>query len=86
VAPIDYVGGLKAPLLGLFGNEDSNPSPDQVNRTEAALKKHGKAYEFHRYENAGHGFFAVSRPSYRVEAANDGWEKVFAFLGRTLSA
>jgi carboxymethylenebutenolidase len=86
VAPIDYVAGLKAPLLGLFGNEDPNPSPDQVNRTEAALKKHGKAYEFHRYDNAGHGFFAVNRPSYRVEAANDGWEKVFAFLGRTLSA
>ena len=86
VAPIDYTPSLRAPLLGLFGNEDQNPSPDQVNRTEAALKQHGKTYEFHRYDNAGHGFFAVSRPSYRVEAANDGWDKVFAFLARTLAA
>jgi carboxymethylenebutenolidase len=85
VAPIDYAAGLRAPVLGLFGNEDANPSPDQVNRTEATLKKLGKAYEFHRYDKAGHGFFAVNRPSYRVEPANDGWEKVFAFLGRTLS-
>jgi carboxymethylenebutenolidase len=85
VAPIDYTEWLKAPVLGLFGNEDQNPSPDQVNRTETVLKKLGKSYEFHRYDKAGHGFFAVTRPSYRVEAANDGWQKVFTFLGRTLS-
>ncbi|CAN5370030.1 dienelactone hydrolase family protein [soil metagenome] len=86
VAPIDYTEFIRAPLLGLFGNEDRNPSPDQVNRTEAVLKQLGKSYEFHRYDNAGHGFFAVTRPNYRVEAANDGWHKVFAFLARTLSA
>jgi carboxymethylenebutenolidase len=85
VAPIDYTASLKAPLLGLFGNEDHNPSRDQVDRTEAVLKEHGKTYEFHRYDNAGHGFFATARPMYRVEAANDGWDKVFAFLDRTLA-
>jgi carboxymethylenebutenolidase len=86
VAPINYAASLKAPLLGLFGNEDANPTPDQVNRTEAALKKHGKQYEFHRYDNAGHGFFAVNRPGYRVEAATDGWQKVLAFFARHLAA
>lgn len=39
VAPIDVTGAIRCPLLGLFGNEDSNPSPDHVNRTEAALKR-----------------------------------------------
>ena len=38
------------------------------------------------YDNAGHGFFAVDRPGYRVHAAVDGWEKVFDFFGRHLTA
>jgi acetyl esterase/lipase len=52
----------------------------------AELDKHGKAHEFHTYDGAGHAFFAVDRPAYRVEAAMDGWQKIFDFFGRTLSA
>ena len=48
------------------------------------LKKHGKQYEFHRYDGAGHGFFYYDRPAYRQEQAMDGWKKVFAFCERTL--
>lgn len=73
VAPIDLTEQLAAPLLGIFGNDDRNPTPDQVNRTEAALKRLGKRYEFHRYGAAGHGFFAVDRPGYRPEQATDAW-------------
>ena len=46
VAPIDLTAKLRCPLLGLFGNDDENPNRDQVNRTEAVLKKLGKTYEF----------------------------------------
>ncbi len=84
VAPIDYTADLDAPLLGLFGNEDQNPSPDQVNQHEAALKQHGKRYEFHRYDGAGHGFFYYDRPAYRQQQAMDGWSKVFAFFEQHL--
>jgi len=84
VAPIDYTRNISCPLLGLFGNEDARPSPADVNATEAELKKYGKTYEFHRYDGAGHGFFAVDRPSYRQQAAVDGWGKVFDFYGRYL--
>jgi carboxymethylenebutenolidase len=84
VAPIDLTEGIRCPLLGLFGNDDKNPSPDHVNRTEAVLKRLGKTYEFHRYDGAGHAFFAAHRPNYRVEQALDGWAKVLAFLGRHL--
>ena len=66
---------LSCPLLGLFGNEDKAPSPEQVDMLEAALKAAGKAYEFHRYDDAGHAFFAVDRPAYRQAAATDGWVK-----------
>ena len=56
----------------------------QVNAIEAELRKHGKDYEFHRYDGAGHGFFATDRPNYRPEQAVDGWKKVFAFFERQL--
>ena len=85
VAPVDYTDRLNVPLLGLFGNEDRSPSPEQVNLHEAELKKHGKNYEFHRYDGAGHGFFYWHRPLYRVEQAMDGWSKVFAFFGKHLA-
>ena len=84
VAPIDFTKDLRCPLLGLFGSEDKRPSPEDAANTEAALKKFGKTYEFHTYENAGHSFFSVDRPQYRVHAAMDGWKKVFAWFGKYL--
>ena len=86
VAPIDLTEKLACPLLGLFGNDDENPNRDQVNRTEAVLKKLGKNYEFHRYDGCGHAFFNTMRPSHRPEQALDGWNKVFAFLRKHLGA
>ncbi len=86
VAPIDYTPDLSCPLLGLFGAEDRSPTPDQVAQHEAALKEHGKEYEFHMYEGAGHGFFYYNYPqAYRAEQAVDGWKKVFDFFGRKLA-
>lgn len=83
-APIDYTRDLPCPILGLFGQDDQNPSPDQVALHEAELKKYGKSYEFHTYPDAGHGFFYYNRPSYRQQQAVDGWEKIFAFLEKHL--
>ncbi len=84
VAPIDYTAELSCPILGLFGNDDTSPPPDQVDQHEVELKKFGKVYEFHRYPGAGHGFFYYHRPNYRQAQAVDGWEKIFAFLGKHL--
>ncbi len=84
VAPVDYTKDLKAPLLGLFGNEDQRPTAADVDTHEAELKKHGKDYEFHRYDGAGHGFFYYDRPLYRQQQAMDGWGKVFAFFDKHL--
>jgi carboxymethylenebutenolidase len=86
VTPLtDRIAELDAPLLGLFGNEDSYPSPEHVDELEKLLQDHDKPYEFHRYDDAGHAFFAVNRPSYRVAAANDGWERISDFLARRLA-
>ena len=84
VAPIDLTPQLSCPLLGIFGNDDMFPSPEQVNQHEAELKKHGKAYEFHRYDGAGHGFWYYDRDAYRPVQAMDSWGKTFAFFEKHL--
>ena len=86
VAPIDLTKDLSCPLLGLFGEDDRSPSPEQVALHEQELKKHGKSYDFTTYPGAGHGFFYYDRPMYRLEQALDGWQKVFAFFGKHLGA
>ncbi|MCH2516656.1 MAG: dienelactone hydrolase family protein [Dehalococcoidia bacterium] len=83
-SPIDFISYLSCPLLGLFGNDDARPSPEEVNVLEAALKANNKTYEFHRYDNAGHGFFAVDRPSYAQEAAVAGWGEALAWFNKYL--
>lgn len=77
---------LSCPLLGLFGEDDKFPAPDEVAALDAELTELGKEHEFHSYPGAGHAFFAVERTSFRPAAAKDGWAKIFAFYGRHLSA
>jgi carboxymethylenebutenolidase len=85
-APIELTESLSCPLLGIFGNEDKNPTPGDVDRTEETLRRFGKTYEFHRYDGAGHAFFDWSRKSYRQEQAVDAWPKVMAFFDKHLVA
>lgn len=84
VAPIDYTHQLGCPLLGLFGNDDHSPTPEQVDLHEEALKKYGKQYEFHRYDGAGHGFWYYHAPMYRPQQAMDAWQKTFEFFAEHL--
>lgn len=82
---IDMVADLSCPLMGLFGELDQNPSPAHVARLEEELKKHHKTYDFKTYPaDAGHGFFADYRPSYRQGPAVDGWKRIFDFYGKYL--
>ena len=81
---VDQLPQLRAPLLGLFGRDDAHPSPDEVAELDTILTAEGKPHEFHSYDDAGHGFFAVDRPSYRVAAANDGWERISIFFAKHL--
>jgi carboxymethylenebutenolidase len=82
---IDKADELSCPLLGLFGQDDQYPGPDEVKQLDDELNRLGKPHEFHSYEGAGHAFFSVDRPSYRPEAAVHGWQKVWTFFGEHLS-
>ena len=83
-APIDMTPDLSAPLLGIFGNDDQAPTPEQVDQHEEELKKHGKTYEFHRYDGAGHAFWYHDRGAFRPTQAMDSWAKVFAWFDKYL--
>ena len=86
VAPIDLTRDLSCPLLGIFGNDDRGPSPEQVNLHEEELKRQGKDYIFHRYDGAGHGFWYYDRDMYRPVQAMDSWGKVLSFFSKHLRA
>jgi carboxymethylenebutenolidase len=75
---------VACPILGLFGNDDQFPTPEQVDVLDKALVDASKPHEFHRYDGAGHAFFSVDRTAYRVEAAVDGWAKIGDFFGTHL--
>jgi carboxymethylenebutenolidase len=82
----DRLGNLGCPLLGLFGNDDQFPAPEEVDELERLLTEAGKTLEFHRFDGAGHAFFNVDRPSYRAEAAQEGWRLIWEFFGRHLAS
>ena len=83
---VGLAGDLSCPLLGLFGAEDGHPSPSETARLEQELARLGKTFEFHTFPGAGHAFFAVDRPSYRPQAAADGWQRVREWFGPYLAA
>ena len=56
-----------------------------LDKMEAELKRLGKTYEFHRYDDTGHGFFTTGSPAYRQEAARDGWKRIFDWYKQYLS-
>ena len=82
---LGIAGRLTCPLLGLFGADDSYPTPAENRELEAELSRLGKTFEFHTYEGAGHAFFHTGRPSFRPEAAADGWRRIQDWFGRHLS-
>jgi carboxymethylenebutenolidase len=82
----DQLPNLRCPLLGLFGNDDAYPSPEHVDLLDEILTEHGKQHEFYRYDGAGHGFFGTDRPSYRPEAAVDGYRHIGEFFAQTIGS
>ena len=73
-------GQLNAPLLGLYGGADTGIPVATAEAARDAAKAAGKPVELVVYPDAPHGFHADYRPSYRKEAAEDGWRRALAFL------
>ncbi len=84
VAPIDYTEKLSIPLLGIFGNLDKSPTPEQVNQLEEELKKYNKNYMFYRYDECGHAFWSYHGTNYRPLETIDSFNKVLQFFDDNL--
>ncbi|MEE9251002.1 MAG: dienelactone hydrolase family protein [Alphaproteobacteria bacterium] len=83
--PFERLKDIKCPVIGFFGMDDANPSPEDVNKIDAALEEHGIAHEFHRYAGAGHAFQNFTRAdAYREEATKDSWQRTLDFLQQRL--
>ena len=85
--PIDQAAQLKAPVLGLYGEADTGIPLDSIAKMKAALSKAAEqgnaaagASRFITYPQAPHAFHADYRPSYRKEAAEDGWQRALAWF------
>jgi carboxymethylenebutenolidase len=79
-SPTQLAPEMKAPVLGLYSAEDTGIPVATVEALKAALAANNKTAEFKIYPGAPHGFHADYRPSYRKEAAQDGWNQMQAWL------
>lgn len=85
VPPIELSRFIACPVIGFYGNNDTNPSPQDVQDYSAALTAAGVAHEFHQYDGAGHAFQNFPMPErYHAGASEDAWAKVLAFLRQRL--
>jgi carboxymethylenebutenolidase len=78
--PIDLVGDLKAPVLGLYGAADTGIPVDTIEKMRSACQAAGKICEFVIYPDTPHAFNADYRPSYREGPAKDGWARMLAWF------
>jgi carboxymethylenebutenolidase len=80
--PMDVTDKIDRPVLGLYGGADQGIPQSQVEQLRAGLKAFGndKKSMIHVYEGAPHGFNADYRPSYRKDAAQDGWKRMLAWF------
>jgi carboxymethylenebutenolidase len=87
--PAEFLGNIRCPVIGFFGGQDTNPSPEQVDKIDGILTKHGIPHIFHRYPKVGHGFqqIALGRGGdAEREASDDAWAKMKAFVSQKMGA
>jgi carboxymethylenebutenolidase len=83
-SPFERTREINCPIQGHFGEEDQNPSPEDMRKLDAELKKFGKAHEFHAYAGAAHAFANAGSANYRPHAAALSWPKATEFFSRHL--
>lgn len=82
---IDRLAGAYCPILGFFGEDDQNPSPEDMHKLDEQLTRHDKPHAFHAYPNAGHAFMDFTNPQrYREHAAQASWPLTLQFFEQHL--
>lgn len=81
--PVELAASLNGPVLGLYGGQDGGIPLDTVDKMKTALAAGSgaaKRSEFVVYPDAPHAFHADYRPSFRKDAAEDGWKRCVAWF------
>jgi carboxymethylenebutenolidase len=84
-SPVDRIPKIAAKVMGFFGNEDTNPSPEDVNKIDERMSQSNVWHEFYRYDGAAHAFMNPYGRGYRPEPAKDSWARALAFLKKELA-
>ena len=79
-SPFERTKQIHCPIMGHFGEDDENPSPEDVRKLDAELTKYDKAHEFFSYPGAGHAFMNFAASSFRPDAAQTSWPRTLDFL------
>ena len=83
----ERLGAIHHEIYGTFAGLDRGPSPEQVERFVAALREAGVENDVHIYDDVNHGFWLyVDRDANNEEPALDAWERLKAYLKRTIGA
>ena len=85
-SPFERTAEIHCPILGHFGAEDKNPSPEDMQKLDAELTKFNKPHEFYSYPNAGHAFMDITKESYRRGADETSWPRTLDLFNRHLGA
>jgi carboxymethylenebutenolidase len=82
---VDIAESLRAPWLGLYGDQDPSIPVDDVERLRVEAAKANVPTSIVRYPDAGHAFHCDARPDkYHEASARDAWAKAVGWLGRYL--
>jgi carboxymethylenebutenolidase len=84
VTGFDLAKDIKIPFLGLFGETDQNPKPEDAKKFGEMVRATNPNVEIVVYPGAGHGFHADYRPSYNKAAADDAWNRCVGWFNKNL--
>lgn len=79
-SPFERTSSILCPIIGFFGADDTNPSPEDVRKIDAELTRLNKWHEFHTYLNSGHAFQNFLTERYRERAARGSWAELLGFF------
>jgi len=75
---------INCPVIGFYGERDQRVNAG-IAGFEQAMRRGGKAFEYHIYPGAVHSFFNDDRPSYDVKASRDSFARLLTFFAKNLT-